>query len=103
MPDQTPKLKLTKPAENTSGWGDAVNANWDALDPIVVVSGSEPDLSDVAPGQVKAWIDQSTNKVKLYARWQDGKLRGMAVCGVRCERPCNGARDPAGMLLAARR
>jgi hypothetical protein len=54
MTAQTPKLKLSKPVEESVDWANEVNANWDGLDLVVVTAGSEPGLSDVAPGQVKA-------------------------------------------------
>jgi hypothetical protein len=52
MLGQTVKLKLAKPGDSTSGWGEAVTSKWDALDPIVAVSGSKPGVNDVAQRQM---------------------------------------------------
>jgi hypothetical protein len=75
MTEQTPKLKLNIPAEESVDWAGEMNANWDALDLVVIMAASEPGVNDVAPGQVKAYLDDAASKVKFYTRYQDGTLK----------------------------
>ena len=43
MSDETPKLNLSKPAEGDTDWAGEINANWDTLDDVVIVSGDQPE------------------------------------------------------------
>ena len=74
MADPTPKLQLNRPAEGSTDWADPVNANFDTLDDSTTVSGQVPQESDVAVGQIRAYVDQSRDVLLFYVKLPDGKL-----------------------------